>query len=279
MSAIVRALWYIESRFREDLCLEDLAAATGLSRFYLSRMFPMATGLTVSGYLRGRRLTEAAKSLADGAPDILSVALEAGYSSHEAFTRAFRDHFGLTPEEVRRRRSIENLDLVEAIRMEAATKVTLDPPRIERHGALRIAGLSERYGMAGAAGIPDQWQKLAPYIGNIDGMVGGATYGVVGAFSDDVQGYDYLTGVEMRPDADLPPEFASVAIPARTWAKFTHKGHVSTISATCAAIYGDWHPRMEFETGENYSFLEYYGPDFNPKTGYGTMEIWVGVTN
>ena len=279
MSAIVRTLWYIESRFREDLCLDDLAAATGLSRFYLSRMFPMATGHTVSGYLRGRRLTEAAKALADGAPDILSVALEAGYNSHEAFTRAFRDQFGMTPEEVRRRRSIETLDLVEAIRMEAATKVTLDPPRIERHGALRIAGLSERHGMAGAAGIPDQWQKFAPYIGNFDGMVGAATYAVIGEFSDDAEGYDYLTGVEVRPDADLPPEFKSTDIPARTWAKFAHKGHVSTISATCAAIYGDWQDKMKFETGRGYSFLEYYGPDFNPRTGYGTMEIWVGVPN
>lgn len=277
MSAIVRTLWYIESRFREELCLDDLASATGLSRFYLSRMFPMATGYTVSGYLRGRRLTHAAKALADGAPDILAVALEAGYNSHEAFTRAFRDQFGMTPDEVRRRRSIENLTLVEAIKMEAATNVTLEPPRIERQGALRIAGLSEHHGTAGAAGIPGQWQKFAPFIGNFDGMIGAATYGVVGEFSNDVQGYDYIAGVQVRPDADLPREFASISIPARTWAKFTHKGHVSSISSTCAAIFGDWQPKMDFETGEGYSFLEYYGPDFDPKTGYGTMEIWVAV--
>jgi AraC family transcriptional regulator len=46
-------------------------------------------------YVRGRRLTEAAKVLSDGAPDILTVALDAGYGSHEAFTRAFRDQFGV----------------------------------------------------------------------------------------------------------------------------------------------------------------------------------------
>ena len=277
MSAIVRTLWFIESRFREEVCLDDLATATGLSRFYLSRMFPMATGYTVSGYLRGRRLTEAAKALADGAPDILTVALEAGYNSHEAFTRAFRDHFGLTPEEVRRRGNLETLNLVEAIRMEAATKITLDPPRIERHGPLRIAGLSERHRTAAAPGIPDQWQKFGKFIGNIDGMVGAAAYAVVGEFSDTDDGYDYLTGVEVRPGVDLPSEFASIDIPSRTWAKFTHKGHVSTVSATCAAIYGDWQPKLDFETGTGFSFLEYYGPDFDPKTGYGTMEIWVGV--
>ena len=93
------------------LTLGEVAEASGLSRFHLTRVFPAATGHSVFGYLRGRRLTEAARALVDGAPDILSVALDAGYGSHEAFTRAFRDVLGLTPEEVRARRSLENLPL------------------------------------------------------------------------------------------------------------------------------------------------------------------------
>jgi AraC family transcriptional regulator len=44
---------------------------------------------------------EAARQLCNGAPDILTIALNAGYGSHEAFTRAFRDQFGLTPEQAR----------------------------------------------------------------------------------------------------------------------------------------------------------------------------------
>ena len=59
-------------------------------------------------YARARRLTEAARVLAKGAPDILNVALEADYGSHEAFTRAFRDHFGMTPEAVRTRHPSTN---------------------------------------------------------------------------------------------------------------------------------------------------------------------------
>ena len=67
-------------------------------------------------YLRGRRLTEAAYALAAGADDILSVALDSCYASHEAFSRAFKAHFGRTPEEVRKSESIEGLRLVDAIR-------------------------------------------------------------------------------------------------------------------------------------------------------------------
>ena len=93
-----KALWFIDSHPANELSLADIAEASGISRFILLRAFGIATGQSVMRYVRGRRLTEAARHLASGAPDILTIALGAGYGSHEAFTRAFRDQFGLTPE-------------------------------------------------------------------------------------------------------------------------------------------------------------------------------------
>jgi AraC-like DNA-binding protein len=58
--------------------LDDQAQVCGLSRFQMSRLFTYATWKTVTAYVRGRRLTEAARVLADGAPDILAVPLQAG---------------------------------------------------------------------------------------------------------------------------------------------------------------------------------------------------------
>src|SRR5688572_11810899 len=131
MSVVVeKALWLIEQRYGTELSLDDMAQHIGVSRFHLSRSFPAATGMSISAYLRGRRLTEAAKALAAGAPDILSVALDATYGSHEAFTRAFRDLFGLTPEQVRSRGSVDTLRLVEPIRMDAMLFIDMAPPRI-----------------------------------------------------------------------------------------------------------------------------------------------------
>src|SRR5262245_16872676 len=90
---IARALWYIESHFAEEITLDDVAAVAGVSRYHLSRTFGLATGSGLMAYVRGRRLSEAAKALAAGAPDILGVALDWGYGSHEAFSRAFREQF------------------------------------------------------------------------------------------------------------------------------------------------------------------------------------------
>ena len=113
MEPIRRALWYIEGHYADPVELDDIAASAGVSRFHLSRTFSQVTGRSVTAYLRARRMTEAARALAEGDENILSIALAVGYGSHEAFTRAFRDLFGVTPETVRGRRSVDTLQLVE----------------------------------------------------------------------------------------------------------------------------------------------------------------------
>src|SRR6202051_2125329 len=98
MNPAQKALWFIESHLADALTLDEIAGGGGVSRFHMVRAFAAATGLSVMRYVRARRLSEAARALAGGAPDILSLALDADYGSHEAFTRAFRDHFGVTPD-------------------------------------------------------------------------------------------------------------------------------------------------------------------------------------
>jgi len=111
MNPAQKALWFIESHLAGALTLDEIAGVAGVSRFHLVRAFAAATGLSVMRYVRARRLTEAAHALAGGAPDILELALDADYGSHEAFTRAFRDHFGVTPEAVRGFTCLDRLKL------------------------------------------------------------------------------------------------------------------------------------------------------------------------
>jgi len=178
MHPVGKALWFIETRLADDISLAEIACFAGVSRYHLLRAFGVATGQSVMRHVRGRRLTEAARHLAAGAPDILTVALDAGYGSHEAFTRAFRDQFGLTPEAARAQRHLENITLVEPIRMDEALIIELEPPRFENGRALLIAGLGGRYTFETNQGISRQWERFLPYIGNIPGQLGRAAYGV-----------------------------------------------------------------------------------------------------
>jgi AraC family transcriptional regulator len=275
MSIIDRTIWFIETHAGSPLGLDDLAAHAGVSRSHLSRIFPLATGYSLFGYLRARRLSLAARALADGATGILSVALDAGYGSHEAFTRAFRDQFGLTPEELRRRGTLSDIAIIEALPMSDQTTTTLAPPVIERLSALRFAGLAERVDMSSQGGFAALWQRFGPYLGHIPGAVGYAAYGIV-ASADDTA-CDYMAGVELKLGADVPDGLTGLQAPARRWARFNHPGHISTLRSTIRAIYDQWLPGSGETQADEVSFIEHYGPDFDPRTGQGTCEIWIGL--
>ena len=160
MNPAQKALWFIESHLARELTLDEIAAIGGVSRYHMVRAFAAATGLSVMRYVRARRLSEAARALASGAPDILGVALDADYGSHEAFTRAFREYFGITPDAVRAQRRLDTLKLQGPITMDSTVLDNLAPPRFETAKPFLVAGLSERYGCETSAGIPGQWQRF-----------------------------------------------------------------------------------------------------------------------
>jgi AraC family transcriptional regulator len=279
MNAIGKALWFIESHYARDISLEDIAATAGLSRYHLSRVFGLTTGFSISGYIRARRLSAAALSLAGGASSILAVALDAGYSSHEAFTRAFRDHFGVTPEEVRNRGHIGDLDLMEPIRMNTAPLPRLDEPRFDSTPAMMMAGLQQTYNYGANAGIPSQWQRFNAHDGSISGQVGNAAYGICTQEEGQDGSFQYMTAVQVRDTDELPEGFERLKLPAQTYAIFAHRGHISGIQATCNAIFTEWLPSSGYKHAGLPDLMERYDERFDPRTGMGLTEIWLPVTS
>ena len=274
---VAKALWYIENNFAGALLLDEIANVAGVSRYHVSRAFGEAIGRPITGYVRSRRLTEAAKALASGATDILTVALEVGYGSHEAFTRAFREQFGLTPESVRAQRHVDNIELVEAHNMDMVTNHSvlkeLAEPRFESRKAFLAAGLSARYDYESCGGgIPAQWQRFAAYLGSVPGQLGSDAYGV--RYNSDDDGLDYLCGVEVGEFSQLPPELSRVRVPANRYAVFTHYGHISAIRSTWSTIWSKWLPKSGHQLADAPDF-ERYDARFDPRSGNGAVEIWV----
>jgi AraC family transcriptional regulator len=226
-------------------------------------------------YVRARRLSEAARALAGGAPDILTLALEADYGSHEAFTRAFRDHFGVTPEIVRSSTRLDKLTLQEAIVMDSTLIDNLQAPRFQTGNAFLVAGIGERYTCDSSAAIPGQWQRFHQSVENIPGRVGKVAYGVC-CNGDDAGNFDYIAGVEVSDFSDLPREFSRVRIPEQRYAVFTHRDHISTIRRTVNTIWNHWLPASGLKAADAPNF-ERYDENFNPLTGNGGLEIWVPV--
>lgn len=276
LNPVGKALWFIETHFASEISLDEVAQIAGVSPFYLTRAFGDMTGVSLMRYVRGRRLTEAARALANGAGDILTVAIGAGYGSHEAFTRAFRDQFGLTPEAMRRQGHLGSITLVEPIKMNQAVNTTLPAVRFEHGRLLLIAGLAQRYTCESSAGIPSQWQRFLPHFGSIPGQKGRVAFGV--RFNSDEEGnFDYLCGVEVSDfSAALADDFTHIRIPAQKYAVFSHREHISTIRSTWATIWTAWLPESGHELVDAPDF-ERYGEEFDSRTGNGGLEIWLPI--
>ena len=273
MSPANKALWYVESHLGGVLSLDEVAAHSGVSRFHLSHAFAARIGRPLMTYVRGRRLTEAARALARGAPDILAVALDAGYNSHEAFTRAFRDQFGFTPESVRAQGHVTQLALVEAIPMDQSIKENLAPPRFVDGKPLLLVGMSEHYTCESSAGVPAQWQKFLPHFPNVPGQLNRKAYGAMYNF-DDEGNFDYLCGVEVADFSRVPQGGATLRLPAAKYVVFAHSEHISTIRRTWATIWDSWFPASGHEVADAPHF-ELYDENFNSQTGVGGVEIWI----
>ena len=106
---INQALVYLETHLTAPATVERAAAEAGYSRHHFSRTFLALTGLTPVGYLRKRRLSEAARELVTTSKRILDIALDYQFGSQEAFTRSFRQEFGVSPGFYRQRGRLHRL--------------------------------------------------------------------------------------------------------------------------------------------------------------------------
>ena len=88
---------YVSEHLQQPLTLSDIASHIGYSKFHTSRVFKAETGMSLFEYIRRERLTASAHALRNGEKKILDVALDFMFDSHEGFTRAFSNGFGINP--------------------------------------------------------------------------------------------------------------------------------------------------------------------------------------
>ena len=248
-----------------------------VSPYHLSRAFSLSFGWSVMAYVKARRLSEAAISLRNSDARILEIALEAGYESHEAFSRAFRAEFGVTPEQARAQGLPATTHIQTAIRYEETMMSTELEVQIEERPAFLLAGLEQLHEDMPSPQISEQWQRFAPHIGQIPNQVGMTSYGAMPPEKEQEDApYRYLCAVEVTSLEALPTGLTGYEVEAGTYAIAQHREHVSSVGQSFAALYGSWLPASGYEPLPGYC-LEVYGAAFDPMTGNGGFELWVPV--
>ena len=275
MTLINRAIWQIEMRLAKPLSLHDLARRCAVSPYHLARCFRAATGLTPITYHRSRRLSRAAHAIVETDSDIVEIALDAQYGSHEAFTRAFVARFGVSPSTLRTLGTTETLCLVEPLKMDNAMITDIPAPAMREREAFLVVGLSLHCAFDDTSGIPALWQSFNSREDEVPDAVASAAYGVCCDVSESGQ-FRYLAGVESTARAGIPADMDRVHIPAGRYAVFTHRGHVSDLPKT---VYTIWNTALS-EHGLNpkpVPDFELYDQRFDVTTGRGDIEIWIPV--
>ncbi|EJR49854.1 hypothetical protein IIM_03728 [Bacillus cereus VD107] len=95
------AMQYIEDNLTNEIDFKKIARIAFCSEYHFKRMFSFLAGISLSEYIRCRRLTLAAFELKDSDVKVIDVAIKYGYNSPDSFSRAFQNLHGITPSEAR----------------------------------------------------------------------------------------------------------------------------------------------------------------------------------
>jgi AraC family transcriptional regulator len=241
---------YIQNELDGDLNLERLAGIAGYSMYHFHRLFRGVTGESTDDYVRRLRLERAAHALRYRSESILQLALEAGYGSHEAFTRAFVRMFGVTPSEYQ---TLEHAPLArKAQRMHTITytpaNVRIEAQPDRRYAYIRVVGKYCNANMGPA------FERIASWAGE-RGLIDNNTL-FIGVYHDQpsITAEDKLrsdAGVTI-PASDLPTgDILTATLHAGVYAVLEHRGHYDTLEAAYDWLYGVWLPNSGREPGQD----------------------------
>jgi AraC family transcriptional regulator len=198
-------LGWIERQLDRPLTLEAIATYARLSPYHFSRLFTARMGRSVMFHVRSRRLANAARRLAtDPGVKLIDLALDCGFESQEAFTRAFKRAFGLTPGRFRRAHTIQPLETAMSATNPVRTEVQIEQlPGLARRDAFSLAGLSRRFDEDTKSAIPQLWDQLMRFM-PFPGQAGWETYGVVWSVERETGAFSYMAAGELDPAAPTP---------------------------------------------------------------------------
>jgi len=263
---LLNVLVFIQKNLDEELSLEEYARVAHFSPYHFHRIFRGMVGESLAEHIRRLRLERAATRLKRTDRAIIEIALEAGYETHEAFTRAFKALCGCSPSHYRRDKGMALAASPSGVHYRENGSIdNLQLPlggepmdvRIERLQSLLVAFVRHvgPYDQVQAA-----WERLCMRLGK-EGLLGPGTK-FIGLCYDDPEvtppekiRYDACVTV----DEDFVPEgdIGIQAIEGGEYAVTTHIGPYSTLGQTYAKLLGQWLPRSGRELRSEPS-LEFY---------------------
>lgn len=287
LQLIEKVLYYIDAHICEELTYERLAEVFGYSSFHFHKIFSSVTELSITEYIRRRRLTMAHKLLCETTDNVTDICYRVGFNSIQTFNRAFKDTFGKKPLAVRERQVKVTYRSVEEIGTGYLKRVAVEgvfsiEPRFEEREEFVIAGY-RKHTRDGVHVIGEAWFDLKSNINAIDRKNEHTMYGFedyAEEFCQEPLSFYYMAGVEVEKDTPLPEGMYRKVLPKAEYAVFTVNGNNAggEIGKAFQYIYFVWLPNSEYCIDESALFdFEYYDERWDCQFGAAQMDIYVPV--
>ncbi|PFK46791.1 AraC family transcriptional regulator [Bacillus cereus] len=278
------AIQYIEDNLANNIDFKEVAKLAFCSEYHFKRMFSFLAGISLSEYIRCRRLTLAAFELKDSSVKIIDIAMKYGYNSPDSFSRAFQNLHGITPSEAKN--SGRSLKAYSRMTFQLSIKGGHEMNyRIEEKEAFRIVGIKKRVPIVFSGvnqEIASMWKSLDSQaihtlktLSNVEptGLISASTNFSEGRMEEKGE-LDHYIGVATTKDC--PDQFRQLEVPASTWAIFEAIGPFpETLQNVWGRIYSEWFPSSNYEQLKGPEILwnenkDVTSPNFK-------SEIWIPV--
>lgn len=270
-----KAIGYIEEHLTKEIDYEQLGKIACCSAYHFQRMFAYMADVSLSEYIRRRKMSLAAVDLQGGNMKIIDVALKYGYSSPTAFNRAFQAVHGIAPSAVKSEGvAVKSFPpLVFKIIVKGATEMDY---RIETKGEFRIVGVSHPLYKELEKNfeiVPKMWGDAASNgtLEKLVGMMNSEPMGVLGVnvCPPDKEWKYFIAVSSTKADSELE----ELIVPAATWAIFYGEGTNQSIQDLEQRVLTEWLPSSGYEYGDAPDIEVYLNAD--PQNA--KYEVWIPV--
>lgn len=279
------ALSYVEENLDSEIDFKEVSRIALCSEYHFSRMFSFLAGMSLSEYIRKRRLTLAAFELSSTDIKVVDVAVKYGYNSPDSFARAFYNMHGLTPSEART--NGKSLKAHPRMTFQFSIRGGIEMNyRIVEKKPFKIAGIMKMVNIVFEGVNPEitgMYQSLnEELINKMKSLSNVEPYGIISASNNFSEGrmeekgkLDHYIGV--ATDKNETDDLEVLEVPSGTWAVFEAIGPFpETLQNVWGRIYSEWFPSSNYELAKGPEILWNESKDTSKKDY--KSEIWIPVS-
>ncbi|MGF7060585.1 helix-turn-helix domain-containing protein [Brassicibacter mesophilus] len=279
---VLSIIEYIEENLFDKNLYKEVLKRVYISKFHFHRIFLALTNETIGDYIRKRRFTVIGKRLKITEDKIIDIALDAGYQSHESFTRAFKKYFACSPNEYRNHVGENDLLMLAPFTENKLELIRINEnfmPEIIYYKSLELKGFYGKTSLYNL-NIEKYWNMLHEYCHKKNIVPSGEYMYTIWLSSNcDVRTIDpyalesfYIGGVFVEEAHEMKP----IEIGNQLYAVFSLHSNFEYIKDLYRFIYFTWLKKSGWIL-DNHNIFEGYSKDFSLKKNTGHMKIFLPI--